>query len=321
MSTDDKNLLAGRYELLEHGGTGGMASVWRARAHGEAGFSRTVAIKRMLPNVAESSEFAAMFVEEGRVVADLLHPNIVQVLDFAKDEHGGHFIVMEWIDGLDLLTWTSAHRAARQRTPWRAVASIGAWALEGLGAAHERRDEEGALTPVLHRDVTPHNILLSNHGQAKVGDWGLARAMDRVTLTMPGVVKGKLAYVAPEMIGGARANAQSDLYSLAIVLWECFAGRRLFEGKNEIELFVKVGQAKIPPLTDHRDDVPPELLEVLERAYKKWPEERWESARAMALALRQVVRQFGGFDAEDLRESVLAAREFLGQDPVRLSQA
>lgn len=321
MSTDQERRLAGRYELLEPSGTGGMATVWRARTHGEAGFSRTVAIKRMLPNVAESAEFAAMFVEEGRVVADLLHPNIVQVLDFAKDEHGGHFIVMEWVDGLDLLTWTTAHRTQKQPPPWRAVASIGAWVLEGLGAAHERRDSTGTLAPVIHRDVTPSNILLSDHGQAKIGDWGLARAMDRVTLTMPGIVKGKLAYVAPEMIGGARANAQSDIYSMAVVLWECFAGRRLFEGKNEVELFVKVGQAKIPSLTEFRNDLPPELLVVLERACQKWPEERWGSARAMALALRQVVRQHGGFDAEDLRESVLAAREFLGLDPVRLSQA
>ena len=211
-----------------------MATVWRGCVRGAAGFARTVAIKRMLPSLSESEDFAAMFVEEARVVADLSHPNIVQVQDFGLDERGGYFIVMEWVEGLDLGRWLFSHRRDRVPTAWQSVVTVGAAIARALYCAHERVDGEGRPAPVFHRDVTPSNILIDVYGVPKLSDFGLARAMDRITLTTPGVVKGKLAYVAPELVGGHKASSASDVYSLGVVLWEALAGRRLFEAGNAL---------------------------------------------------------------------------------------
>lgn len=281
--------VAERYELLRPVGSGGMAEVWLARSHGAADFSRLVALKRIRPNLAANREFADMFVEEARVVSALLHPHIVQVQDFVADE-AGYAIIMDWIEGVDLgaaMVWYSRQNL---EMPWPEVARIGLQVLTALDNAHGRRDAQGEPAPIFHRDVSPSNILLSVHGVAKLADFGLARAMDRMTVTMPGVVKGKLAYVAPEMVGGQRASASSDVYSLGVVLYEALAGRRLFEGRNELELFVKVGRAEIPALSSIREGLPPALLQTIEKMVAKHPHDRFESARAAADGLREALR-------------------------------
>ena len=285
--------LAERYELIERIGTGGMAEVWRALLHGEAGFRRPVAIKRVLPNLATQQEFAAMFVEEARVVSMLQHPNLVQVHDFVRDAKGRFFIVMELVEGLDLGRWILHFVQRGEPTPWRVVAAVGAQIARGLAAAHGRTDEQGQPAPIFHRDVTPSNVLLGVHGTAKLTDFGLARAMDRVTMTTPGVVKGKLAYVAPELVSGQRASAGSDLYSLGVVLWEALAGRRLFGQVDDMKLFMLVGQGAAAPLAEHRAGRPPALYQVIERAMARRPEERFASGLALADALGAVLRAEG----------------------------
>ncbi|MEM9069401.1 MAG: serine/threonine-protein kinase [Myxococcota bacterium] len=185
---------AGKYELLERIGFGGMAEVWRAHAHGEAGFRRPVAVKRLLPNLAGDEVFGAMLLEEARVVAALDHPNIVQTIDFRREDDTQFLLVMELVDGINLGSWIRHHQRARETTPWPLVAMIAMDVLRALSAAHERKDEQGRASPIFHRDVSPSNVLLGKHGNVKLGDFGLARAMDRVTLTTPGVVKGKLSY-------------------------------------------------------------------------------------------------------------------------------
>jgi len=280
--------LAGKYELLHVAGKGGMATVWQALNHGERGFARPVAIKRVLPSLAHDDGFAEMFVEEARVVAALLHPNVVQVLDFCRDEEGRYFIVMEWVEGVDLGHLIIDHVQRGDVTPWKMIARIAVDVLRALGAAHERRDPTtGEAAPVFHRDVTPSNVMIGVHGVAKLADFGLSRAMDRVTLTMPGVVKGKLAYVAPEMVGGARASAGSDMYSLGVVLWEALAARRLFEG-DDLSLFAKVGRAEVPDVADVRSDLPPPLVEVVRRLLARDPAKRFASAGEARLAFREV---------------------------------
>lgn len=268
-----------------------MATVWRGLTHGEGGFTCPVAIKRMLPALGDNLEFAEMFVEEARIISGLQHPNIVRVHDFVRDRRGNYVIVMEWVEGIDLGRFVRAFVEADRTTPWRVVASAGAQVLRALDAAHSRRTLMGEPCPVFHRDVTPSNVLMNTYGAAKLADFGLARAMDRVTITSPGVVKGKLAYVAPELIAGARASSQSDLYSLAVVLWECLAGRRLFEGKNEMELFVNVGRGKIPPLEEQREGLPTALLEAIGRGLTKNPDDRFERAGAMAEALEKMLAE------------------------------
>jgi len=286
-----------------------MATVWRGRVSGEAGFLRVIAIKRMLPSLSESPDFAAMFVEEARVVADLSHPHIVQVNDFGKDRRGGYYIVMEWVEGVDFGHWLYAHQRAKVTTPWSAVANVGAAIARALHWAHQRTDKDGQPAPVFHRDVTPSNILLDIHGTPKLSDFGLARAMDRVTLTTPGVVKGKLAYVAPELVGGQKASPASDVYSLGVVLWEALAGRRLFEAGNELELFVKVGAAKIQPIGELRPELPLGLQECVRRATEKRPDLRYESGLELARALEAVLHREGSGDREELARSVAAVRD------------
>jgi len=277
-------LVHGRYEILELAGHGGMAKVYRAVTRGAAGFQRPVALKRIREQLTGNTEFVRMFIEEARVGAELDHGNIVQVHDFGVDGRG-YFLVMEWVDGVHLGQYMDMLAKYGQTSPWRYVAAIGAQVLSALGAAHQRTDDAGQPAPVIHRDVTPQNILLSVNGVAKLTDFGLARAMDRASMTGPDVVKGKLSYLAPELIYGQPATVQSDLYSLGIVLWEALAGERLFWGDTPSERVRKVREAEIPPLADLRPSLPQVLLAVVQRALSRNPTQRYDTAEAMQDAL------------------------------------
>lgn len=283
-------ILAGKYELLAKAGTGGMAVVWKARTLGAAGFSRPVAVKRIIPHLATSSEFVEMFVEESRVVSELQHPGIAQIHDFGVDESKHHFLVLEWIEGLDLQELVDAFVRAEQPTPWAVMASIVADVLEALAAAHDRRDATGARAPVFHRDVTPHNVRIGSLGYVKLTDFGIARAMDRATMTRPDAIKGKLSYVAPEMLKGATASAATDLFAVGIVLWEALAGRKLFDAPTDMQVMFMVHEAKVPDLRAIRPDLPEGLANAVHRALAKEPSARFSSARTMARALVDVLR-------------------------------
>jgi serine/threonine protein kinase len=284
---DEKKMIANKYELVAPLGEGGMASVYRGLTHGAAGFTCKVAIKRVLPNLAENAAFVAMFVEEARVASELQHPNIVQVHDFDRDAEGRYFIVMEWIDGIDLFGWIESFRGAP--TPWHEVAAMGVEILRGLGAAHERVDANGKVSPVIHRDVSPQNVLLSVQGMVKLADFGLARAADRNTMTAPGTVKGKLGYMAPELIKRAPASQKSDLYSVGIVLWEALTGKRLYGG-DAMEQVKKILGNQVPQLRDVRPDLPLPLAEVVHTALSFDPADRFESAEEMQRALASLTK-------------------------------
>ncbi|HEY1537574.1 MAG TPA: serine/threonine-protein kinase, partial [Polyangiaceae bacterium] len=212
-------VLAGKYELVEKLGQGGMAIVWRARTRGANGFSRTVAVKRIEASVRGFEEVTEMFVEEARVGAALQHPNIVHVHDFGVDEQGQHFLVTELVEGIHLGRFLSSFREHRLETPWQIVTAIVIEVLRALEGAHGRLDEQHAVSPILHRDVTPGNILLAETGQVKLADFGLARAMDRGRMTRPNIVKGKLSYLAPELLMGLAPTVKCDLFSLGVVMW------------------------------------------------------------------------------------------------------
>ncbi|MEI9951821.1 MAG: serine/threonine-protein kinase [Pseudomonadota bacterium] len=217
-------LLAGKYELVEKLGQGGMAIVWRARTLGAAGFFRNVAVKRIEASVRGFEEVTDMFVEEARVGAALQHPNIVQVHDFGEDEQGQLYLVTELVEGIHLGRYLSSFRDFQLETPWQLVTAIMIEVLRALEGAHGRLDERRELSPILHRDVTPGNILLAETGQVKLADFGLARAMDRGRMTRPNIVKGKLSYLAPELLLGLAPTARCDLFSLGVVMWEALAG-------------------------------------------------------------------------------------------------
>jgi serine/threonine protein kinase len=253
-----------------------------------------VAVKRLLPNFGGNERFQAMFLEEARVVADLQHPNIASFYELCHDDGGMLCIVMEWVDGVDLSRMLLAARDVARPVAVPDAAFIATSVLKALSAAHRR-----ASGPVFHRDVTPANILVSRTGEVKLTDFGLARAMDRMTVTLPGVVVGKLAYVAPELIAAERSTAASDIYSLGVVLWEMLAGRRLFHAQNELELFMLAGRAVIPSLDELRDDVPA-------RAGRGGAPDDATSSLAQRLACAQAA----GRVAERLRHQCSVARRW-----------
>ena len=307
-------MVAQRYELLEVAGQGGMATVWRGQMKGAAGWARPVAVKKMRPEFRAVKNYIDMFVEEARVGSDLNHPNIVQVYDFIQDRDRSYYLIMEWVEGIDLHTYIYTFKALKQPTPWALMAAVGIGALRGLAAAHERKTRDGTLSPVIHRDVSPGNILLDENGTVKITDFGLARAKDRIfSLTAPGVVKGKLSYLSPEITVVRKATFKSDLFAMGSSLWEGLAGERLFQGENDLEVFSKIRSGEVRPLAELRPDIPGKLAEVVHRALALDPDERQGSAREMANQLSEVLRLAPSVDGQSmLSESVSWAREKMG---------
>lgn len=298
-----KRWIADKYELLEPVGEGGMAKVWRGVTHGAAGFTCPVAVKRVLPNLAADASFVAMFVEEARVVSELQHPNIVQIHDFDQDEDGRYFIVMEWIDGVDLQAWIDHFKGAK--TPWHLVGAVGVEILRGLSCAHDRVDGAGRPAPIIHRDVNPANVLMSTMGIVKLADFGLARAADRAAMTAPGIVKGKLSYLAPELVKRQQATPRSDLFGVGITLWEALASRPLFGGGDAIDVLKRIAAHQVPSIRDLRPDLPAAFAEVVHTALAQNPADRFESADEMSRALASVLRsQHEPIDDKALARSI-----------------
>ncbi len=314
---DIGRVVAGRYKLVEVIGEGGMAKVWKATTMGAAGFERTVAIKQMKQDFSNLKNYIDMFVEEARVGSELQHSNIVQVVDFLQDEQGNFCLVMEWVDGVDLLGFLKAFRRSGQKLPWGLVAIIGIGVLRGLAAAHERVDDKGEPAPVIHRDVSPQNLLLSVKGEVKLTDFGLAKAKDRVMIgTDPGMVKGKLSYLAPEVIRGKPVTPKTDLFAVGTVLWESLSGRQLFSGNDDFEVFKQLCDAVVPPLGEQREGLPASLIAIVHQALSLEPEERFDSAREFALALSKTL---GGAktaaDAQNLLARAVKASQGWLKDP------
>jgi serine/threonine-protein kinase len=303
-------LLGGKYQAVSPVGRGGMASVWLGYTHGEAGFRRKVAIKRVLRHLHSDERFEAMFVEEARVVSDLNHPNIVQVHDFGREAEGGYFIIMEWVDGISLADYVKAHARANKQVEWPIACAICIEVLRALSAAHSRTEASGRPVPVIHRDVTPSNILVGSNGVIKLADFGLARAMDRPRMTDPGIVKGKVAYLSPELLENAKPDPRCDLYSLGVVLWEALAGKRLFgTERTEIDTALRILQGNIEPVSEARSELPHELIAIVTQATARSPRDRFQRATDMIEALSGLLRrQPSATDATAIARSVRAAK-------------
>jgi serine/threonine-protein kinase len=303
-----------RFELVEVAGRGGMAVVWKAIQHGDAGFRRVVAIKQMHEHLLGSQLYVDMFAEEARVVADLESPNVATVYDFVHED-GHYYLVMEWIDGIDLGSYVRHFTQAQSRTRWELVTAVGIGLMKALAAAHERVAADQRPAPVVHRDVSPHNILITSKGQVKLIDFGLSLAQDRGReLTEPGIVKGKMAYLSPEIVAGKRPTPFSDQFAAGSVLWEALVGRKLFEGANDFDVFTRLRNAQIQPLAPNRRDLPRDLVHVINRALSPSEGERFASAREMGRQLALVLRSARA--PKDLHEllarSVTEAREAIG---------
>ena len=225
-----------KYRLTQKIGSGGMAEVFRAVAEGPEGFERAFVVKRILPGLSDAPEFVRMFVDEAKISARLLHPNIVQVFEFAYQD-GGYYIVMEPVDGVDMGCLLRKLERRGAVAPAAFAAEVGRQACRGLGFAHGLTSPDGKPYGIVHRDVTPPNIMVAWNGAVKILDFGIARAVQelRTSQTDAGIVKGKMSYIAPEMLQGQPPDARSDLFSLGVVLHELLCGRRLFVGENDLE--------------------------------------------------------------------------------------
>ncbi len=300
----NRELAGGRYQLLDIAGRGGMAIVWRGIQRGDLGFHKKVAIKQIHDHLADKSIYVEMFAEEARVGAELSSPNIAQIYDFIA-ERGEYFLIMEWVEGIDLGSFIRHYSDHTRKTRWDLITAIGVGLLRALATAHERVNERGDSLPIVHRDVSPHNILITTTGMVKLIDFGLALAQDRAKeLTEPGVVKGKMSYLSPEVVGGKRPTISTDIYACGSVLWESLVGKRLFEGVNDFEVYRKVRDNQVQPLRPLRKDIPRSLVTLINRALAARPEQRFPSARAMGEELTQVLRKF---DAHRDLHGLLAA--------------
>jgi len=280
-----------KYRLTEKIGSGGMAEVFRAVGEGPEGFERPFVIKRIHPRLSEAPEFMRMFVDEAKISARLVHPNIVQVFDFAPQE-GGYYIVMEPVEGFDM-GWLLRRRleSRREVPPPAFVAEIGRQACRGLDFAHTLAGPDGKPLGIVHRDVTPPNIMVTWNGTVKVVDFGIARAVEalRRSVTDAGMVKGKMSYVAPELLDGKTADARSDVFSLGVVLHELLSGKQLFVGDNDLETLRLVREMEIPPPSTRNPGVKRALDAVVMRALERDPHKRYQSAGEMGDDLETVV--------------------------------
>ncbi|HTQ04429.1 MAG TPA: serine/threonine-protein kinase [Polyangiaceae bacterium] len=283
---------AQRYKVLERIAAGGMAEVFRAESAGLEGFKKLVAIKRVLPHLSEKKQFIGMFLDEARVGAHLSHSNCVQVFDIGVGDNT-YFIVMEFVDGSDLKGVIEHRRTIGQPVPVEEACLITVRICEGLAYAHELVDNKGQSLHIVHRDMSPPNVLLTRHGEVKIVDFGLAKANSQLEKSEPGIIKGKFSYLSPEAAQGLPVDARTDVFAVGIILWEMLAGRRLFLGESDLETVRMVQRAEIPPLRAINPKVPLELERVLAKGLAADPARRYQTAREFGRDLNQILFHIG----------------------------
>jgi serine/threonine protein kinase len=277
---EERVRVLGRYAMYDAIAAGGMATVHYGRLLGPVGFSRTVALKRLHAQFARDPEFVAMFIDEARLAARIRHPNVVQTVDVVAAD-GELLLVMDYVQGESLSRLVRASRAG-SGIPVRVAAAIVCGALHGLHAAHEATDEQGAPLGLVHRDVTPQNILIGADGIARVLDFGVAKAAGRVQTTGQGRVKGKIGYMAPEQINGV-VTRRTDVFAASVVLWEALTGKRLFAGDDLRKVLSRILGEEITPPTSLAPHLPPGIDAVVLKGLERDPQMRYATAREMAL--------------------------------------
>jgi serine/threonine protein kinase len=289
--------IVGRYALYGTIAAGGMATVHFGRLLGPVGFSRTVAIKRLHPQFASDPEFVSMFLDEARLAARIRHPHVVPTLDVVAT-NGELFLVMDYVPGESLSRLIRAARDSNARIPINMVIAIMSGVLQGLHAAHEAHNERGEPLGIVHRDVSPQNVLVGSDGQARVLDFGVAKAAGRVQTTREGQLKGKLAYMAPEQLRGEPLTRKTDIYAASVVLWEALCCERLFAGDNEGAVVTRVLSGEVTPPSQKLIDIQRTLGTEVMRSFERLdavvlrglsldPAHRFDTAREMALALEK----------------------------------
>src|SRR4051812_45043266 len=281
--------IVGRYALFDEIAAGGMATIHLGRLVGPVGFSRTVAIKTLHPQFAKDPEFVEMFLEEARLASRIQHPNVISTVDVATAE-GEVFLVMEYVAGESLAKLVRSALKKGDPVPVEIAVSILAGMLHGLHATHEAKNEQLEAMHIVHRDVSPQNVLVGLDGVARIFDFGVAKAAAmRSQATSDGQMKGKLSYMSPEQLNSRDVDRRTDVFAAGVVAWECLAGRRLFAGSDPGEVLAKVLTLDIPAPIDVLSSVPRALSNIVMRALERSPEQRWQTARDFAIELERTV--------------------------------
>ncbi len=295
-----------RYKIVERIAAGGMAEVYRGESEGIEGFRKKVAIKRVLPKLSQNHEFIRMFLDEARLCAYLSHSKCVQVFDIGQAA-GAHFIVMEFVDGADLQGVLEHLQRSSQQLPVELACLIALHVCEGLAYAHDACDHNDQPLGIVHRDISPHNVLMTRFGEVKLVDFGLAKASSHLTADEEDIVKGKFGYLAPEVTLGQGADRRVDIFAAGILLWEMLAGRRLFKGETDLETFKQVQAAAIPDMRQLRADVGDDIAYVLNKALARDREQRYQRAGDFATDLAIVLDRLGKpVTYQDLAKLVVA---------------
>ncbi len=276
-----------RYRITERVASGGMAEVFKGVAESLQGFKKNIALKRILPALTQNKKFVAMFLDEARLSLSLQHANIVQVFDIGHSEDT-YFIVMEFVDGVDLKGLIEWRRRLGKRMPTAAALYIVNEICKGLAYAHEMvNPETGRPLGIVHRDISPPNVLVSKQGEVKVVDFGLAKATSQLETTDPGVVKGKMSYLSPEAARGDEVDSRADIFAVGILLYELLTGKRLFYGETDYQTVELVRNAKVPPIKAQNPEVEQELEDVVRKSLAKRKESRFQTATDLQDALAQ----------------------------------
>lgn len=283
---------AQRYRVVEKLESGGMAEVFRAESEGLQGFRKQVAIKRVLPHLSSKKKFISMFLDEARLSAQLSHSNCVQVFDIGVGDNA-FFIVMEFVDGANLKSIVEHIKKTGRDFPVEVAVYISLELCKGLSYAHELTDPNGVALHIVHRDMSPPNVLVTKHGEVKIVDFGLAKANSQLEKSEPGIIKGKFSYLSPEAAMGQEVDARTDVFAVGIILWELLAGQRLFLGDTDFQTVKRVQAANVPAISGINKKVPQDLERIIAKALARDPSQRYATARDLGNDLTKFLFRFG----------------------------
>jgi eukaryotic-like serine/threonine-protein kinase len=301
-----------RYRVIEKLESGGMAEVFRAESEGLQGFRKQVAIKRVLPHLSSKKKFISMFLDEARLSAQLSHSNCVQVFDIGVGD-SAFFIVMEFVDGANLKAIIEHIKKSGRDFPVEAAVYIGLELCKGLAYAHELTDNNGTPLHIVHRDMSPPNVLITKNGEVKIVDFGLAKANSQLEKSEPGIIKGKFSYLSPEAAMGQEVDARTDVFAVGIILWELLAGQRLFLGDTDFQTVKKVQGALVPAISGINRKVPLELEKIINKSLARDPQQRYTTARDLGMDLSKFMFKYAvpvsTFDISSLVHGAMKERQ------------
>jgi len=316
----------GKYFLLERINVGGMAEVFKAKTVGVEGFEKVVAIKRILPSVAEDEDFIKMFVDEAKITVQLSHANLAQTFDLGRIDDS-YYIAMEYVPGKDMRAAYERLKRRGERVPAHIAAYVMARVCDGLDYAHRKRGADGRELGIVHRDVSPQNIIVSFEGEVKLVDFGIAKAANKITKTQAGILKGKFGYMSPEQVRGLPLDRRSDIFAAGVVLYELLTGERLFTGTSDFSVLEKVQAARIVPPTQLQKDIPAALEKIILKALAREVEDRYQYAADLGADLSRFLLEARGrsvtrddvaafmkatFPQENVREQAALEKERTG---------